>query len=148
MIYIDQSESSLVTLWRSQFTSYRYPATATEILTCNEIWSVSDTIMRNANTLLTPFWDAVLPPIGAVTPTTEGTSSLASSVVMSRQEAGERERARNEFWSEQDEERDRRREVIRGLWMRVNGVLLAKRGSDVRVNFGNGYTERLIIFFR
>lgn len=109
----------------------KYPATATEILTCNEIWSVSDTIMRNASTLLTPFWDAVLPPIGAVTPTTEGTSSLASSVVMSRQEAGERERARNEFWSEQDEERDRRREVIRGLWMRVNGVLLAKRGSDM-----------------
>lgn len=109
----------------------KYPATATEILTCNEIWSISDTIMRNADTLLTPFWDAVLPPIEAITPTTEGTSSLASSVAMSRQEAGERERARNEFWSEQDEERDRRREVIRGLWMRVNGVLLAKRGSDM-----------------
>ncbi|WVQ72127.1 hypothetical protein IAR50_001672 [Cryptococcus sp. DSM 104548] len=100
----------------------KYPTTATEILTCQEIWSIADTIIRNADTLLTPFWDAVLPPIEPSTPTSEG---------FSRREAGERDRVRNEFWSEKDEERDRRREIIRGLWMRVNAALLIKRGPEM-----------------
>jgi SIT4-associating protein SAP185/190 len=51
---------------------------------------------------------------------------------MSLYEQSERDRARDEFWSEEDEERDRRREVIRGLWMRVNATLLTKRTSEVR----------------
>ncbi|ODO11173.1 hypothetical protein I350_01777 [Cryptococcus amylolentus CBS 6273] len=111
----------------------KYPTTATEILTCQEIWSIADTIIRNADTLLTPFWDAVVPPIDSSTPTTneDGFASMSSSAILARQEAGERDRARNEFWSEKDEERDRRREIIRGLWMRVNAALLVKRGSEM-----------------
>ncbi|WVO14470.1 hypothetical protein L204_102105 [Cryptococcus depauperatus] len=109
----------------------KYPATATEVLTCNEIWLIADTIIRNADTLLTPFWDAVLPSMEPMTPTTEGPSSLASSTVLSQQEASERERARNEFWSEKDEERDRKIEIIRALWMRVNSSLLMKRGPEM-----------------
>ncbi|WVR09507.1 hypothetical protein IAU60_006575 [Kwoniella sp. DSM 27419] len=112
----------------------RYPNVATEVLCCAELWSIADTIVKHSDHLLMPFWDAVLPPISEPTsPTTaSGTDEqMNSSIVMSRQEAGERERARNEFWSEKDEERDRRREMIRGMWMRVNGTLLTKRTSDM-----------------
>ncbi|WWD19174.1 hypothetical protein CI109_103632 [Kwoniella shandongensis] len=104
----------------------RYPSIATEILCCVELWSIADTIMRNPEQLLTPFWDAVLPPLDPTTPTTE-----TSSTTLSRHEAGERERARNEFWSDEDEERDRRREMIRGMWMRVNGTLMTKRTTEM-----------------
>ncbi|WVQ80146.1 hypothetical protein IAT38_002251 [Cryptococcus sp. DSM 104549] len=109
----------------------KYPTTATEILTCPDIWSVVDTVMRNADTLLTPFWNAVLPPIEPSTPTTAGSAATASTIATARQEAGERERARKEFWSDEDEERDRRREMIRGLWIRVNTGLLSRRPQDM-----------------
>ncbi|KAK8854680.1 hypothetical protein IAR55_003419 [Kwoniella newhampshirensis] len=104
----------------------RYPSIAAEILCCVELWSIADTIMRNPEHLLTPFWDAVLPPLDPTTPTTE-----TSSTTLSRHEAGERERARHEFWSDADEERDRRREMIRGMWMRVNGTLMTKRTTEM-----------------
>ncbi|KAK6910784.1 hypothetical protein I203_104816 [Kwoniella mangroviensis CBS 8507] len=107
----------------------RYPNLAAEILCCTELWSISETIVHNPDYLLLPFWDAVLPPLDASSP--NGESSLASSMILSRQQAGERERARNEFWNEKDEERDRRREVIRGMWMRVNGVLMTKRTPEM-----------------
>ncbi|WVF67561.1 hypothetical protein IAT40_002319 [Kwoniella sp. CBS 6097] len=108
----------------------KYPNTSTEILCCAELWSVSETIIKHADYLLAPFWDAVLPPIDPNSPcSSEGI--MASSMIMSRQEAGERERARNEFWSDKDEERDRRREVIRGMWMRVNGALMTKRTPEM-----------------
>nr|XP_019044808.1 hypothetical protein I302_06722 [Kwoniella bestiolae CBS 10118]OCF23738.1 hypothetical protein I302_06722 [Kwoniella bestiolae CBS 10118] len=107
----------------------RYPNLASEILCCTELWSVSETIVHNPEYLLGPFWDAILPPIDANTP--NGESSLASSMILSRQQAGERERARNEFWDDKDEERDRRREVIRGMWMRVNGALMTKRTPEM-----------------
>ncbi|WVQ95068.1 hypothetical protein IAU59_002160 [Kwoniella sp. CBS 9459] len=108
----------------------KYPNVSMEILCCAELWSVSETIIKHADHLLGPFWDAVLPPINSDSPTSsEGI--MARSMIMSRQEAGERERARNEFWSDKDEERDRRREVIRGMWMRVNGALMTKRTPEM-----------------
>ncbi len=72
--------------------------------------------MASKDALLTPFWDAVLP---------------ANLTEDSRQDRSERERARDEFWSEEDEERDRKREVIRGMWVRVNGMFMAKRTIEV-----------------
>lgn len=79
--------------------------------------------MGHKETLLRQFWDAVLPPVEPTTPSTEST--------FSRHELNERDRARDELWSENDEERDRKREVIRGMWVRVNSALLAKRASEV-----------------
>jgi SIT4-associating protein SAP185/190 len=102
----------------------RYPQVATEILS-SELWTISETIMSNKESLLKPFWDAVLPPIEAVTPSTE------DSLAKSKLEQTERERARDEFWSDKDEERDRQREVIRGMWTRVNGTLMTKRTHEV-----------------
>nr|XP_018261596.1 uncharacterized protein I303_06036 [Kwoniella dejecticola CBS 10117]OBR83754.1 hypothetical protein I303_06036 [Kwoniella dejecticola CBS 10117] len=107
----------------------RYPTLATEILCCAEIWSTSETIIHNPEYLLAPFWDAVLPSMDDAT--SNGEPDLSSSAIISRQQAGERERARNEFWSEKDEERDRKREVIRGMWARVNGTLMAKRAPEM-----------------
>lgn len=96
----------------------RYPQIATEILT-SDVWTISETIISNKDTLLQPFWDAVLPPDGR--PSTPSPSH------------SDRERARDEFWSELDEERDRKREVIRGMWTRVNGALMQKRTHEVRI---------------
>ncbi|WWC90494.1 uncharacterized protein L201_005430 [Kwoniella dendrophila CBS 6074] len=107
----------------------RYPNLATEILCCAELWSVSETIIHNSEYLLGPFWDAVLPPLSSRT--INGDPSLASSLIISRQQAGERERARNEFWDEKDEEREKKREMIRGMWMRVNGALMTKRTPEM-----------------
>ncbi|WRT68522.1 uncharacterized protein IL334_005499 [Kwoniella shivajii] len=107
----------------------KYPSLATEILCCVELWSVSETIIHNPEYLLAPFWDAILPPINPDDPKSEANNDTSSNV--SRQEASERERARNEFWSEKDEERDRRREMIRGMWMRVNGALMTKRTPEM-----------------
>jgi SIT4-associating protein SAP185/190 len=42
-----------------------------------------------------------------------------------------RDRARDEFWSDADEERDRKREIIRGMWVKVNGALITKRTTEV-----------------
>ncbi len=95
----------------------RYPQIATEILT-SELWTVPETIMASKEALLTPFWDAVLPPVPEEVPS---------------HDRSEQDRARDEFWSEEDEERDRKREVIRGMWVRVNGTLMAKRTTEVRI---------------
>lgn len=72
--------------------------------------------MNHKDTLLEPFWEAVLPP-------------LEKKRDVSRQR--ERERARLVFWSDDDEDRERKREVIRGLWMRVNASLLQKRTTEM-----------------
>ena len=106
----------------------RYPQIATEMLT-SEVWTIAETIMSNKEYFLKPFWDAVLPPIEPESPSTE-------SSMMSRYEQSERGRARDEFWSEQDEERDRKREVIRGYWTRINGALLNKRTLEVSPHRG------------
>ena len=90
----------------------RYPQIATEILT-SELWTISETVMSHKDTLLKPFWDAVLPDVPS--PAYES----------------EKERARDEFWSDADEERDRKREIIRGMWTRVNGALMHKRTHEV-----------------
>ena len=108
----------------SDVSRSRYPQIATEILT-SELWTIPETVMAHKDTLLRPFWDAVLPVQEVSTPSTVDSSR------MSRQEQSERERARDEFWSEKDEERERKREVIRGLWTRVNGALISKRTTEV-----------------
>lgn len=109
--------------------TFRYPLIATEILT-SELWTISETIMSNKESLLKPFWDSVLPPVEPTSPNTEDPMSK------SRIEQSERERARDEFWSDKDEERDRKREVIRGFWTRVNGALMTKRTHDVGLSLG------------
>lgn len=81
--------------------------------------------MTHKDNLLRPFWDAVLSTIESDPPTTEEEMS------QSRHEQSERDRAVAEFWSDEDEERHRKRETIRGLWTRVNGSLLQKRPQEV-----------------
>ncbi|KAK4687361.1 hypothetical protein P7C73_g2753, partial [Tremellales sp. Uapishka_1] len=98
----------------------RYPHVATEILT-SEGWTISETVMSNKEALLRPFWEAVLSP----------SDKAEGSDTESRQIESERERARDEFWSAEDEERDRKREIIRGLWFRVNNSLLTKRTTEM-----------------
>lgn len=73
--------------------------------------------MNHKDTLLRPFWDQVVLPLDAnARPPRERT---------------ERERARLAYWTEEDEERERKREVIRGMWMRVNASLLQKRTTEM-----------------
>lgn len=93
-----------------------YPRIAAEILT-SELWTIPETIMGHKDTLLEPFWDAVIPPLDEH----EATSALGR----------EKERAHLAFWTDEDEERERKREVTRGLWMRVNASLLQKRSTEV-----------------
>ncbi|BEJ17191.1 hypothetical protein CspHIS471_0605920 [Cutaneotrichosporon sp. HIS471] len=93
----------------------KYPQIATEILT-SELWTIPETIMSHKSTLLEPFWEAVLPPV-----------EKKRDVALQR----ERERARLIFWTNDDEDRERKREVIRGLWMRVNASLLQKRTTEM-----------------
>lgn len=94
----------------------RYPSIAAEILT-SELWTIPETIMNHKDTLLRPFWDQVVLPLDAHP--------------RSARERTERERARLAYWTEDDEERERKREVIRGMWMRVNASLLQKRTTEV-----------------
>jgi SIT4-associating protein SAP185/190 len=75
--------------------------------------------------LLTPFWEVVLPPLRPSSPTSNESASQM------RREQTEKERARDEFWSDEDEERHRKQEAIRGMWTRINGTLLTKRPSEV-----------------
>lgn len=99
----------------------RYPNVAAEILT-SEIWVIPETILANKETLLRPFWDAVIPPIPDDDDSPE-----------SLYESSELYRARVEYGTDEDDERDRKREVIRGLWVKVNGSLLTKRTHEVSV---------------
>ena len=96
------------------------------------MWTIGDCVMNNTEELLKPFWDAVLPDPEPSTPSTE------SSV--SRQELTERERITYQYRSEADDERDRKRELLRGRWGRVNGYLLLKRTPKV----GHPATRELI----
>lgn len=90
---------------------------ATEILT-SELWIIPETILSHKDALLRPFWNCVVPCLEQPHPDAE--------------EWSERERARLLFWTDEDEERERKREVIRGMWMRVNASLLQKRATEVR----------------
>ncbi len=100
----------------------RYPAISTEVLT-SELWLLTETVMQHKENLLRPFWEAVLPPL-------DPPSSTLEELAASRPEQSERDRARDEFWSEKDEERERKREMIRGMWVRVNAAFM-KRTAEV-----------------
>jgi SIT4-associating protein SAP185/190 len=102
----------------------KYPQVAAEILT-SELWTIPETIMSNKDALLIPFWNAVLPPIAG------GSAAQAHSESTAAWEKHERERAHQLFWTEEDEERERKREIVRGLWMRVNNSLLQKRTTEM-----------------
>ena len=86
---------------------------------------MSETIMAHKDNLLRPFWDAVLSTLDPNPPSTD------QAISDFRHDQSEKDRARDEFWSDEDEERHRKREMIRGLWTRVNGALLKKRSQDV-----------------
>lgn len=105
-------------------TRCRYSHVATEILTA-DLWTVKETMMAHKEALLRPFWDAVLLPPQPNTPTETPTTPF------SRKEQSERDRARDEFWSDEDEELERRRELIRGNWAKVNADLLLKRPLEM-----------------
>lgn len=51
-------------------------------------------------------------------------------------EGSELYRARVEYGTDEDDERDRKREMIKGLWVKVNGNLLAKRTHEVNSAYG------------
>jgi SIT4-associating protein SAP185/190 len=73
--------------------------------------------MNHKDTLLRPFWAAVVPALDDKQP--------------DAWERSERERARLLFWTDADEERERKMEIIRGMWMRVNASFLQKRTTEV-----------------
>lgn len=98
----------------------RYPNVAAEILTC-ELWVVPETVMMHKEALLRPFIDSVLPAVEKVDESRKAQFRRS-----------EMERARIEFWTEEDEERDRKKEVIIGLWSKVLASLLTKRTTEVR----------------
>lgn len=102
----------------------RYPTVAAEILT-SEIWVIPETILSNKDTLLRPFWDAVIPPVHT------GAEEEEANTPRALYEVSEAYRARVEFGTDEDDERDRKREIIRGLWVKVNGNLIAKRSHEV-----------------
>jgi SIT4-associating protein SAP185/190 len=92
----------------------------------SEIWVIPETILQNKDTLLRPFWDAVIPPV----PT--GADEEAANTPEALYEVSEAYRARVEFGSEADDEQDRKREIIRGLWVKVNLNLMTKRTHEVK----------------
>jgi SIT4-associating protein SAP185/190 len=97
----------------------RYPSIATEILT-SELWVVSETITAYTRTLLVPFFEAVVP----ASPPAEDAQSIFRRT--------EIERAKMHYWTTEDEERERKRDVIIGLWCKVMLSLMSKRAPEVR----------------
>lgn len=102
--------------------------------------------MSFKETLLRPFWDAVIPmldrdkaTIGVDLGTLVQDASTDDPEVLARRrrelfKQTEMQRARQEFWSEEDEERERKREVIKGLWSKVIVSLITKRTTEVSLS--------------
>jgi hypothetical protein len=106
----------------------RYPHLATEIL-CTDQFQISETLWSDLAGLLGPIWDIILSSredaLGM--PDVEGYPSG---------EAKQKLRAHVRYelecrQSERDEEDAKRREVIRGNWTRINGMLMSKRPAQV-----------------
>jgi len=106
----------------------RYPHLATEIL-CADQFQISETLWSDLAGLLGPIWDIVLSsredalgmPDVQDCPTGEAKQNLRAHV---RYELECRQ-------SERDEDDAKRREVIRGNWTRINGMLMSKRPAQV-----------------
>lgn len=72
--------------------------------------------MLYKDTLLRPFFDSLAP---------EETSTQDPF------RASEMERAKMQYWTDEDEDRERKREVIIGLWCKVMVSLITKRTPEV-----------------
>jgi hypothetical protein len=116
----------------------RFSQLATEILT-SDIQAITETTLNNLVPLMTSLWDAVLPPLSP----TSSQARLSPFVINSRADlfradnvAMRRHAAithiKEEAWDEVEERDDKRREVIRGNWMRVCGVYLGWRPVEVK----------------
>lgn len=113
----------------------RYPHLATEIL-CADYFQISETLWSDLPGLLGPMWDIIL---------SSREEALGMPVIQGYDTAEERCRLRahvryelNTAKSERDEDDEKRREIIRGNWTRINGMLLTKRPSQVRPFPGGG----------
>ena len=107
----------------------RYPHLATEIL-CADYFQISETLWSDLPGLLGPVWDIIL---------SSREEALGMPVIEGYDTAEERSRLRAHVRyeldiakSERDEDDDKRREIIRGNWTRINGMLLTKRPAQVR----------------
>jgi SIT4-associating protein SAP185/190 len=80
--------------------------------------------MLYKETLLRPFFDAIMPDTASHT-------SVAEDDAETIFRRTEKERAKLQYWSDEDEERERKREVIVGLWCKVMVSLISKRTTEV-----------------
>jgi SIT4-associating protein SAP185/190 len=107
----------------------RYPHLATEIL-CADYFQISETLWSDLPGLLGPIWDIILgsreEALGM--PVIEGCDTPEQRSRLRAHVRYELERTK----SERDEDDDKRREIIRGNWTRINGMLLTKRPTQVR----------------
>ena len=123
---------------------HRFSQLATEILTA-DIQAITETTLNNLVPLMTSLWDAVLPPLspssssGRLSPLTVNSRAdlFRSDEVAMRRHAAIRH-VKEEAWDEVEERDEKRREVIRGNWMRVCGVYLGWRPVEVRAGPHNG----------
>jgi hypothetical protein len=120
---------------------YRFSQIATEILT-SDIQLVAETTLANLVPLMTSLWDAVLPP------PTAAVANLSARVnsrldlftldeIALRRHAAIRH-VKEGMWDEAEERDEKRREVLRGNWMRVCGVYMGWKTAEVggAVSFG------------
>jgi SIT4-associating protein SAP185/190 len=109
----------------------RYPHLATEIL-CADYFQISETVWSDLSGLLGPMWDIILgsreEALGM--PVVEGYDTIGQRSQLRAHVRYELDRTK----SERDEDDEKRREIIRGNWTRINGMLLSKRPAQVRHN--------------
>jgi hypothetical protein len=106
----------------------RYPHLATEIL-CADQFQISETLWSDLPGLMGPIWDIILSSredaLGL--PVTPGYETEERKQVLRAHVRYELDRTQ----SERDEEDAKRREIIRGNWTRINGMLMARRPAQV-----------------
>jgi len=106
----------------------RYPHLATEIL-CADQFQISETLWSDLAGLLGPIWDIILS-------SREDALGMPDVQGCFSGEAKQKLRAHVRYelecrQSERDEDDAKRREIIRGNWTRINGMLMSKRPTQV-----------------
>lgn len=135
--------TSVITDSAGEAKRARYPQIATEIL-CSDVWSITEGLLDNLDSLMSVFWNRVVPDQHALLYTTmaNGRGHLFQGEAKQGVSGGQvdnRERQRRADLNtlmehnvtEQVENDGKRLEEIRGHWMRINTLLLNKRGPEV-----------------
>jgi SIT4-associating protein SAP185/190 len=108
----------------------RFPHLATEIL-CADYFQISETLWSDLSGLLGPMWDIVLSSReeGLGMPAMDGYTTVDEKARLRSYVRYEIDKAK----VERDDEDEKRREIIRGNWTRVNGMLMIKQPARVSV---------------